>query len=328
MTSRRETIKHLGAWGMAMLAPSLSRAAVAQSLNAKPVRVTTPFPPGSGPDVALRLIAEQMAKKLGEPVVVENKSGGNGFIAVAAFKNGSLDGHDLIELDNTHTTTHPHTFAKLPYDVQKDFVPLAMILRASFFVVVGASSPFKSIDDIVAAAKARRVTYGSWFVGSPGHIGALRLQSMKDIEMTHVPYRDFGQLYGAVANQEVDWALGSIASAGGFERAGRLRFLAIAAPTRDPLYPDVPATAELPSVRGYEVSGWAGLFGPGALPTPTRDRLAGEIADALAVPEVIERYRTLGYEAPKLSPDDFALLIRKETAGWAEVIRVAHLRLD
>ena len=146
--------------------------------------------------------------------------------------------------------------------------------------------------------------------------------------MTHVPYRDFGQLYGAVGNQEVDWALGSIASAGGFERAGRLRFLAIAAPTRDPLYPDVPATSELPSVRGYEVSGWVGLFGPGTLPIAARDRLAGEIAGALTVPEVVERYRALGYEAPKLSPDEFAQLIRKETAGWADVIRVAHLRLD
>ena len=327
MTTRRATIQRLGALGMTALAPSWIRAAAAQTVVSRPVRLMTPFPPGSGPDVALRIVAEQMAKSAGEPLVVENKSGGNGFIAVAAFKNGSLDGHDLIELDNTHVTTHPHTFAKLPYDVQKDFAPLAMILRTSFFVVVGADSPFKSIDDIVSAAKARRVTYGSWFVGSPGHLGALRLQSMKGIEMTHVPYRDFGQLYAAVATGEVDWALGSIASAGGFERAGKLRFLAIAAPTRDPLYPNVPATAEFASVRGYEVSGWAGLFGPGAMPTATRDRLAGEIIDALAAPEVVERYRTLGYEAPKLNPDEFAQLIRRETAGWAEVIRVAHLTL-
>ncbi len=327
MTTRRATIQRLGALGLATLAPSWWRIAAAQSLPSRPARLLTPFPPGSGPDVALRLVADQLARTTGEPVLVENKSGGNGFVAVAAFKNGASDGRDLLELDNTHVTTHPHTFAKLPYDVQKDFAPLAMILRTFFFVVVGVDSPLKSIDDIVAAAKARRVTYGSWFVGSPGHLGALRLQSMQGIEMTHVPYRDFGQLYAAVATGEVDWALGSIASAGGFERAGKLRFLAIAAPTRDALYPRVPATAELASVRGYEVSGWAGLFGPASMSSATRDRLAAEIADALAAPQVVERYRTLGYEAPRLNPDELAQLIRRETAGWADVIRDAHLTL-
>lgn len=116
-------------------------------------------------------------------MVIDNKPGGNGFIAVAAFKQGSADGHDLIQLDNTHVTTHPQTFSKLPYDVAADFAPLRMMLRTPFFVAVAADSPFNSIDDIVAAAKAApgRINYGSWFIGSPGHLGALRLQSMMAI---------------------------------------------------------------------------------------------------------------------------------------------------
>jgi tripartite-type tricarboxylate transporter receptor subunit TctC len=151
---------------------------------------------------------------------------------------------------------------------------------------------------------------------------------MTGIQMVHVPFRDFGQLYAAVASQEVDWALGSIGSAGALERAGKLRFIALAAPARDPLYPDVPATAESDSLRGYEVSGWTGLFGPSGLSLAARDRLAADIAESLAAPETVDRYKTLGYEAPKLDPDEFAQLIRQETDSWGDIVREAHLRLD
>jgi tripartite-type tricarboxylate transporter receptor subunit TctC len=327
MKTRRDIIRQLGALALAG-APALLLHARAQAPG--PVRIFTPFPPGSGPDAALRLVTEQLERRWSRPVIVENKPGGNGFIAVAAFKQGATDGRDLIQLDNTHTTTHPHTFSHLPYDVQRDFVPLAMLLRTSFFVTVGANSRFKTLDAIVAAAREQpgRITYGSWFNGSPGHIGALRLQAMKDIRMVHVAFRDFGQLYAAVASGEVDWALGSIGSAGALERAGKLRFIARAAATRDPAYPHVPATGESESLRGYEVSGWTGLFGPGGLPLATRDRLAADVVDSLAAPETLERYKVLGYEAPRLNPDEFAQLIRQETDAWGGIVREAHLRLD
>jgi tripartite-type tricarboxylate transporter receptor subunit TctC len=330
MIERRQALKILAGFSAAALATSPASRARAQSFPSKPVRIVTPFPPGSGPDAALRLVSDRLSRKWGQPVLVDNKPGGNGFIAVAAFKQGSTDGHDLIELDSGHITTHPHTFSKLPYDVANDFMPLRMILRTQFFVAVAADSPFKTLDDIVAAARAEpgKVNYGSWFIGSPGHIGALRLQSMTGVQMTHVPYRDFGQLYTAVANKEVDWALGSIASAGSMEQAGKIRFIALAAPARDRLYPNVPCTAESPTLRGYEVSGWAGLFGPHALPAALRGKIAADIAEALAAPEVVERYRTLGYEAPDLDPTAFADLIGSETRGWGEVIQTAHLKLD
>ena len=327
MNTRRDTLRQLGALAFAA-APTLPLRARAQATG--PVRIFTPFPPGSGPDAALRLVAEQLERRWARPVVVENKSGGNGFIAVAAFKQGVTDGRDLIQLDNTHTTTHPHTFSHLPYDVQRDFVPLAMLLRTSFFVVVGANSRFKTLDALVAAAREQpgRITYGSWFNGSPGHMGALRLQAMKGIQMVHVAFRDFGQLYATVASGEVDWALGSIGSAGALERAGKLRFIALAAAARDPAYPNVPATGESDSLRGFEVNGWTGLFGPRGLPLGTRDRLAADVVDSLAAPETVERYKALGYEAPRLSPDELAQLIRKETDAWGSIVREAHLRLD
>jgi tripartite-type tricarboxylate transporter receptor subunit TctC len=146
--------------------------------------------------------------------------------------------------------------------------------------------------------------------------------------MTHVPYRDFGQLYTAVATQDVDWALGSIASAGGFERSGKLRFLALAASHRDALYPAVPATAEFPELKDFQVSGWAGLFAPHAIDDAQRDRLSADVAQALVAPEVAEHYRTLAYEAPLLDAKAFADLIRHETVAWSDVIRKVGLRLD
>jgi len=330
MNARRNLIRAIGAFAAAACAPVCITRAWAQQFPSRPVHVVTPFPPGSGPDAALRVLAEALAARWGQPVVIENKPGGNGFIAVGAFRQAAADGHELIQLDNTHTTTHPHTFSKLPYDVERDFVPVSMMLRTSFFVTTGAGSPYKSLEDIVAAARARpgEVTYGSWFNGSPGHLGCLQLQAMKSLQMVHVPFRDFGQLYAAVASQQVDWALGSIASAGALERSGRIRFIAFAAPARDPQYPTVPATGEMPDLRGFQVSGWAGLFGPSGLASALRDQIATDVAASLATPDMVERYRVFGYEAPKLAPEAFAQLIRRDTAAWGEVIHASKLRLD
>lgn len=330
MPNRRDVLKIIGAAGLGATLATTAPLAWAQSFPTKLVRVITPFPAGSGPDAAMRVLGEQLARKWGQPVVVDNRPGGNGFIAVAAFKSAPADDHTLLLVDSNHVTTHPHTFARLPYDPEKDFQPLGMILRTPFFIAVAADSPYRSLEDIVAAAKARpeAVTYGSWFLGSPGHIGALRLQSLRGISMRHIPYRDFGQLYAAVSTKEVDWALGSVASAGGLERGGKLKFLAVAAAVRDPLYPNVPAISELPELRGFEVAAWAGLFASRSMPTGLAERVAADLREALDKPEVVERYRTFGYEAPRLSPSAYAQLIRNETAAWSGVIRSANLKLD
>ena len=327
---KRDALKRIAVAGLAPVLSSLGSAARAQNFPARPVRVITPFPAGSGPDAALRVVGEQLARKWGQPVVVDNRPGGNGFIAITAFKGTPVDPHTLLMIDSNHATTHPHTFARLPYDMERDFQPIGMILRTPFFVAVAPDSPYRSIEDIVAAAKARpdAVTYGSWFTGSPGHIGALQLQALRGLSMRHVPYRDFGQLYAAVSTREVDWALGSVASAGGLERAGKLRFIAVAAPRRDPLYPSVPATSEMANLREFDVSAWVGLFTARSTPAALTERLAADLREALDRPEVMERYRGFGYEAPRLTPAAYAQLIQRETAAWGRVIHASNLKLD
>jgi len=325
---RRRVLGALAASGAATaLKPARS---FAQTFPTKQVRVVTPFPPGAGPDSALRVLSDRLSKGWNEPVIVDNRPGGNGFIAVSAFKQGSADGYDLIELDNSHVTTHPHIFRNLPYNVAADFTPLAMILRTWFFVAVAADSRYKTLDDIVAAAKAApgKINYGSWFIGSPGHLGALRLQQMTGTEMTHVPYRDFGQLYTAVANKELDWALGSVGSAGSMEQSGKIRFIAFAAPARDKLYSNVPCTAELPGFKGYEVRGWVGLFAPRSAPGPVCQSITAGVSKALQSPALLERYASLGFEAPDVTLQAFGSLIQRETDAWAGVIKTAAVSLD
>lgn len=319
------------ALGLAIgLVPDAAQAQGAPSFPTKPVRILTAFPAGSGPDVALRIVAERLAKKWSQPVIVDNRAGGNGFVAINVFKQGTPDGHELIQLDSNHLTTHPHTFNKLPYDAQKDLEPIRPLFRNSFFIAVSADSPYKSLDDIVAAAKSQpgKITYGSWFNGSPGHLGALRLQKLKAIEMVHVPYRDMAQLYAAVATQEVQWALGSAASAGPLEKAGKIRFVAVAAPTQSKAYPNVPSVDESPSTKGYEVSAWTGLFAPKGTPKAVREKISADVREALGAPEVLERYRGFAYEPFDADPEAFAQVIVRETKSWADIIKAANLKLD
>lgn len=315
---------------VALLGAATTGAALAAPFPSKPVRIITASSAGSGPDAAMRAVADKLSQKWGQPVVIDNRPGGNGFIAAAAFKNATPDGHELINLDSSHITTHPHTFSRLPYDPQKDFEPIRPILLTDFFVVVGKDSPYKSLDDVIAAAKAQKgqLTYGSWFNGSPGHLGGLRLQSMQGIQMTHVPFKEMPQLYTAVATGEVQWALGSVGSAGAMEKAGKVRFITIAAPQRLALYPDVPASAENPATKGYDVNAWVGLFAPKGTPKAVREKIAADVTEALAAPDIVERYRTLGYLPMNMSPDAFAERIAVETRDWSKIIRDAHLKLD
>jgi tripartite-type tricarboxylate transporter receptor subunit TctC len=304
--------------------------ALAQFHPTRPVRIVTPLSAGSGPDASLRALAQGLSQKWGQPVVVDNRPGGNGFIAITAFKQLPPDGHELIMAEGGQLAVHPHTFRKLPYDPVKDLEPVRWMLLSKFFVAVGANSPYKTIDDIVKAAKDKPggVTYGSFYMGSPPHLGGLQLQSQTGTKMLHVPYKEVGQLYVAVANGEVDFALGSIGSAGPLERSGRLKFITVAAPTRYTLYPNVPASSESLLAKNFTLTGWNGFFAPPGTPKDIREKIANDITEVLATPAMVERYKTSGYEDPLLSTDAFAKQIAKESAQWKKVVDEAGLRLD
>ena len=168
---------------LAVLVPILfsliAVASNAQTYPVRPVRVLTPFPTGSGPDSALRIVGEKLAKSWGRHLIVDNRPGGNGFIAGEAARRATADGHTLVQLDVAQLSVHPHLCRKMPYDGTRDFDPVAGILRTCFFVVVPATSQWKNVSDLIAEAKAQagKLSYGSWFIGSPGHLGAAQWSS-------------------------------------------------------------------------------------------------------------------------------------------------------
>jgi tripartite-type tricarboxylate transporter receptor subunit TctC len=317
---------------LAGLLGALPAAAQDSAVNwpTKPVRLITPFPPGAGPETVLRVLADKLQKKWGQPVIVENKPGGNGFIAIDAFKRGATDGTDLIQLDNVHLVAYPHLFKKLPYDPVKDFDPITPLFITYFFVGVPTNSKYKNVGDIIADAKAHpgKLNYGSWSVGNPVHLGSALLESMTGTQMQHVVYKETSMLYNGVASGELNFALGSYATAGPLQRSGRIKFIGVTGPKRHPAFPDVPPVSESGGPAGYEVTGWTTIAAPRGLPKPVADKIQRDIEAALDEPDIKERYATFGYDTFRMPRAQFNAFIQSESVKYANVIKQAKVALD
>jgi tripartite-type tricarboxylate transporter receptor subunit TctC len=318
--------------GLAVLPVTLCCTSVwaAEEYPVRPVRIITVFPTGAGPDTVLRLVADKLTRSLGKQVIVENRPGGNGFIALFAAKTATPDGYTLAYASGSQLTTHTLVYSKLPYNPVKDFQPVTPLFRNSFFIVVSANSVHKSVGDIIAAAKAKPgvVSYGSEFVGSPGHLGALTLASAAGVQMTHVPFKETSQLFNAVANNDVAWAFGSAATAGALQAAGRVRYLAIGMPARLPAYPDVPTVPQSNGPAGYTLDAWTAVIAPTGVPAAIITQLNKAINAAMQEPDIRSRLVVFGYEAFPMTPADTAKLIDNDTRRYEKIIREANLKFD
>lgn len=303
---------------------------IAQEWPTKPVRIITPFPVGSGPEGVVRLLADKLSRAWGKPVIVENKPGGNGFIAIDAFKRGAPDGHDLIQLDNVHLSAYPHLFKKLPYDIKADFEPILPLFKGYFYFAVAANSKYKTVGDLIADAKANpgKLNYGSWSVGNPVHLGSALFDTVTGIDMQHVIYKETSMLYTGVANNELAYALGTSASSGALQRAGKLRYLAVAGPRRMPAFPDVPTIAESGGPANFEVVGWTAIVAPKGVPTAVADKIRRDMEKALAEPDMKEKYISFGYEFYTPSREQFAQYMQSESVRFADVIKKSKAALD
>ena len=259
--------------------------ASAQQYPAKSVRIITPFAAGSGPDSVLRTAGEKLSKMWGQPVVVENRPGGNGFIGLQAAKQAPADGYTLVQADEGHLALNPLLYKKIPYDYAADFDPVGTLFRGRFFVVVPANSPWKTMRDLIATAKAKPgdLSYGSWSVGSPGHIGAAMLEAAAGVQMTHIPYKAQSDLFIGLSNGDVGWAFGSAGSAGPMLRAGKVKFLATATPQRAAAYPDVPTVKEAGG-PDLEIGGWMALLAPKGTPRAIIDKVNADLRQVMSSP--------------------------------------------
>jgi tripartite-type tricarboxylate transporter receptor subunit TctC len=319
----------LGAVAFASVA-GVNSVANAQTYPSKPIKIITPFSAGSGPDAVLRVVSEKMTKDLGQQVLVDNRPGGNGFIALQAGKAAAADGYTFVQMDDAHMSLLPLLYKNVPYNVTRDFDPAGTFFKTYFFISSSANSPWKNVADLVAAAKAKpgELTYGSWFVGSPGHVGAVLLESATGTQMTHIPFKETPMVYQSVSTGDVAWAFGTAGSAGPLYRGKKLKFLAVAAPKRVPGFADVPIVAEAGGPANFEVIAWVALQAPKGTPTAAIAKFNASLAKALAEPDVREKFGTFGFEPFISAPSDLPKMIEADGKRYADIIKRAKISIE
>lgn len=294
----------------------------AQSFPTQTVRIISPFPTGSGPDVVARLVAEKLTASWKQSVVVDSRPGGNGFLAIGAAKQAAPTGYNLLLADVGHLAISPSLFKKLPYDPKNDFIPVGGVFKTSFFIVVGANSPIHTAKDLIAAAATPgKITYGSTSVGSPPHLGAAQLEAASGTRMTHVPYKETSQLNMAVSTGEVDWAMGSLAASGPLLKAGKVRFIAIADGTRSASLPDLPTLEESGGPKGVKARSWVALMAPKGTPAAVISALNQSLNDVLKQPEISEKFMNFGFVPDPMTPSALGNLIDSDTVGYAIMVK-------
>jgi len=307
-----------------------SAAHAADPFPSKPVTLITAFAPGSGPDAVLRLVADKLGKTWNQRVLVENRPGGGGFIAIDAAKRSAPDGYTLLQLDSEHLAALPHLYRSRNFETLKTFEPVAALFRTPFLVAVAADSKLKSMADLVAAGKAApgKVTFGSWGVGSPGHLGGEQLEVLTGIEMQHVPYREVSQLYTSVGGGDVSWSFGSIPSSQGAYKAGKLRYIAVAAPKRIPQMPEVPTVAEAGGPAGLEVNSFVVLVAPRGMPADVRSKIDADVRKALAEPDIKARFDTFAFENIGWAPDEIERQAAAKSKVYADLVKRKSISLE
>jgi tripartite-type tricarboxylate transporter receptor subunit TctC len=295
---------------------------------AKPIRFVSTAP-GAPPDVVARIIGERLAVALGQPIVVENRPGASGTIAMNAIAKAPPDGYTLGSMSPLHTVAQS-LLPQLPYDTARDIATVRLVARASLFLVVRAGSPLRSVPELVAEAKARpgRLSYSSSGNGTPPHLAAELFKLRAGIDVLHVPYNGAQAATAALLSEQVDLQFASLSTAGPHLRSGKLRALATSGPARMPAFAEAPTLAELGFID-FDVRDWQGFVVPAGTPKPVIERIAAEVARVLEEPEVKERLARLGLEpVADSTPESFDALMRAELVRWAKVVREAGIRVD
>lgn len=324
----RRTLAWLIAAALSTALPAVAQTA-ANAFPNKAVRIVNPFPPGSGPDAVSRIVGEKLSRAWGQPVVVDNRPGASGFLALGAAKQSAPTGYDIVLAAADHMAINPSLFKRLPYSATNDFVPISGLYRTSFFVLVSEQSPIKTIPQLIAFARsgAGRATYGSNAVGSPLHLGGAQLESATKTVMQHVPFKETSGLYQSVANGDVTWALGSIGSAGPLIKAGKLRVLAVADTKRSPAMPEVPTIAEAggPAVS---VPTWVAFFAPAGTPAAVVADIEKSVHAALDMSDVKEKFMAMGFLPAPVPGTEVSKWIRSDLGHYADLIKQTGATAD
>jgi tripartite-type tricarboxylate transporter receptor subunit TctC len=313
----------------ALLCLALVTPAHAQDWPTKPIRLNVPFPAGGGTDILSRVLANRLAETLKQPVIVENKPGAGGNIGVDATAKSPADGYAIVMGQTSNLAINPTLYANLPYDPIRDLVPVALVADSPVVLVVGAESRFKTLAEIIGAAKAKPgdLTYASPGNGTVSHLVGELLQQTAGVKMQHIPYKGASQALTDLMGGRVDLFLSSVPSALAQIKGGKLRAIAVTSKTRSPSLPDVPTVAET-GFPGFDATTWFGILAPATTPQAVVDKLNAEINAALAFPEVREKIASEGGAALGGTAADFAALLKADLVRWGGIVKSSGAKVE
>jgi tripartite-type tricarboxylate transporter receptor subunit TctC len=304
-------------------------AAHAQDYPSRPIRLIVPFPPAGGTDVLSRTVANAFTTMNKWVVVVDNKPGAGGNIGLGEAAKAPNDGYTIAMGQTANLAVNPALYSKIPFDPLKDFEPIALVSSQPMILVVNTSSPYKTLKDLVDAAKKDpgKLNMASSSNGTIGHIGGELFQRRAGIKMTHVPYKGAGAAVTDLMGGSVDCFFGNSQAVGGLVSGGKLRAIAVTSPARLGNYPDVPTIAEL-GYPGFEAATWSGLVAPAGTPKAVIDKLNAEVNKALRTTEVKQKLFEDGSTPLGGSAKDFGEFMKSEHAKWGAAVRDANIKLD
>ena len=312
----------------AVLLLALSFTSPAQTYPSRPIRVILGFPPGGGGEILVRTIGQKLTERWGQPIVVENRPGAGSNIAAAELVKSAPDGYTLMYMPAA-LVVNPYLYAKVPYDLAKDFTPVTLLASFPLVLVVHPSVAAKSVAELIALAKAKpgALNFASIGNASPPHLAGETFRMQAGVNIVHVPYKGSGPAQTALLAGEVQLMFDTAVSAVPNIKSGRTRALAVTTAARSPLFPDLPTMAES-GLREFDLDGWAGLVGPAGMPAEIAQRLQQEIAAILRAPEMAERLASLGADARGTTPDEFRRFIAAESAKWRRIVEASGAKID
>ena len=305
------------------------QAAQAEDYPKRPVQIVVPFSAGGVTDTAARLLAQKLSASWGQPVTVSNRPGAGAITGVAAVAKSAPDGYTLLMATNGEIALHPAIYSKLPYDLEKDLVPVTMVINTPLLWVTSAKSPINSIQDMIAAAKARpdQISYSSPGPGSMNQLTAEWFAQEAGIHLLHVPYKGGAPATTALLRGEVSVSVIAISSALPSIKSGELKVLAVTTQQKAAIAPQWPTVAES-GLPGFDAPLWVGLFAPAGVPAAVVQTLQQQVNAALQAPDVRDQLAALGAEPVGMTSAEFAVRIKQDAARFVAIARTAQIQSE
>ena len=317
------SLRHLITGGVLLTAAVASLAQTAANFPNKPIHIVVPFAAGTTTDQAARYIGQRISEQYKQAVVVENKAGANGFIALQYLLQQPADGYFITIGTNTTHAANPALFKKVPYDAVADFVPLTGVTIGGVVLVVAPTTPANNVQELIALAKkSGRMTFGSG--NSSSRAGGEVMRELAGIELTHVPYKALPAAITDVMGGQIDMVFGDAPAVMPLVKAGKLKALGVSTRARMPGYEDIPTIAEQ-GVKGYETNGWLAAFAPRGTPPDVADKLSKMIADIMRTPEADKFFGANAWKPIPMTRDEMAAFQKSEIARWARLVKNAGI---